>query len=100
MLETQDRKRTTVRVSYHAWQRYCQRVDPIEYDELQQMVSIEVTLSRYRHNKRLCKLAEVWWRYAWKSGHITLITCYGPMPYDLIDALDWCRRRKDRVNIT
>lgn len=100
MRGTNDRKRNTVRVSYHAWQRYCQRVEPIGYGELQQAVSDELATGRHRHNERLCKLADVWWRCASNAGHMTLITCYGAIPYDLIDAWRWCRRHKDRVNIT
>lgn len=72
----------------------------IEYDDLQQMIYAEVRLCRYRRSKRLCKLAGVWWRYLREGNHMTLITCYGAMLYDLIDARHWCGRRKDRVNIT
>lgn len=88
-----------VRLSRHAWQRYCERVKQIDYDVLRRAVSAEAALP-HRHNRNLCKLAGVWWRYADNDGRITLITCYGWLPYDLIDAQHWCLRHNDRVRIT
>lgn len=93
-----EKQETRLRLSYHAWQRYCQRVEPISYNDLLAAVERDV-VRKHRRDDSLCKLAGAWWRYNVKRGDMTLITCYGQLPYDLIDAWHWCEKRNDRVRI-
>src|SRR5690348_17146212 len=88
-----------LRLSNHAYERYCQRVAETEREELTELCSTAFQNRHYRCNKRLIQLNDVWWRYARQQGAVVLVTCYGESAYDLIDAIHWAKRHNDRINL-
>lgn len=82
----------------HAYERYCERVEPIERQKLIEM--LERHLSRASPHKRgFIEANGVWWRYGIRNGTMILYTCYGRHFFDLPAAIKWAKRYRDRINL-
>jgi hypothetical protein len=82
----------------HAFERYCQRVERLERDELVELLRQHA--DRPTHKKRgYIELAGVWWRYGIRDSVLILYTCYGRHHMDLPAAIRWAKRNRDRINL-
>lgn len=80
----------------HAHERYCQRVERIDRNDL----IAQIRRSEPAHKKRgYIELAGVWWRYGMRDNTMILYTCYGRHHMDLPAAIRWAKRKKDRINL-
>lgn len=82
-------------ITNHALEQYCTRVNPIERDELQELLTQQ--LSRIERRKGdFIRLDGVWWIMV--EPH-TFITCYGRSHLDLPKAIGWAARMNDRISL-
>lgn len=81
-------------VTHHAHEQYCLRVNPIERDELQQLLTQQLTQIERRKGDFI-RLDGIWWIYV---DH-TFITCYGRSHLDLPQAIGWAARMNDRITL-
>lgn len=79
-------------VTNHALEQYRLRVNPIERDDLQQLLQTQLTRIE-RRKKDFIKLDGVWWIYV----NDTFVTCYGRSHLDLPNAIGWAARMNDRI---
>lgn len=87
---------TQLILTNHAYERYCQRVGPIDRDKLTRQLQEQIRQPD-RRRKDYIQLADVWWRYGVQDGAIVLHTCYGRSHIDLPAAIRWAKRYKDRI---
>jgi hypothetical protein len=85
-----------IRIAGHAYERYCQRVEPVTRQALERSVAEELQRGYYRRHDYI-QIAGVWWRYSTADGVMTLHTCYGRHHIDLPAAIKWAKRYKDRI---
>jgi len=85
-----------IRLEPHAYERYCQRVEPVSRAALEQRIRDKITSIVIRKNGFLL-IDDVWWRGQRSVDCLTLHTCYGRTPIDLPAAIDWAKRNKDRI---
>lgn len=82
----------------HAYERYCQRVGPVDRNELTTRLQKEIK----RPDRIKCgyvQLGGVWWRFGKLDGVTILHTCYGRHHYDLPSAIKWAKRFRDRIDL-
>lgn len=83
-------------ITNHAYERYCQRVGPVDRDEL--TTQCQNLIHRPDRRKReYIQLNGVWWRFGKQDNVITLHTCYGRHPINLPEAIKWAKRFNDRI---
>lgn len=82
----------------HAYTRYCERVGPIEYDELHSRC-LEALAVPCRREREYINLKGAWWRYEQHETVVTLHTCYGESHFDLIAAITWAKKHNDKVRL-
>ena len=85
-----------IRITDHAYERYCQRVGPISRAELIQQLRSQIQRPD-RRKREYIRLGGVWWRYGIQDGTMVLHTCYGEHHMDLPAAIKWAKRFKDRI---
>ncbi|WP_217597281.1 hypothetical protein [Cohnella sp. GbtcB17] len=88
-----------LRIEVHAYDRYCQRVEPIGRAELLEQVQSFIRDGDVRREDDCVRIGDVWWIYWTNDETVTLTTCYGRMLYDLPAALRWQRANKDRIKL-
>lgn len=82
-------------VTNHALEQYCSRVEEIQRDELQQLLTQR--LSHIERRKRgFVRLDGVWWIMV---EPYTFVTCYGRSHLDLPQAIGWAARMNDRIDL-
>lgn len=81
-------------ITNHAHEQYRLRVNPIERDELQQLLMIQLSQIERRKGDFI-RLDGVWWIYV--NG--TFVTCYGRSHLDLPQAIGWAMRNNDRIDL-
>jgi hypothetical protein len=87
---------TQFKLELHAYERYCERVEPISKAEL--LFSLKRDLEKgYRFTNGYLLTGGIWWRASWENGILTLYTCYGRSHLDLPAAVRWAKRYKDRI---
>lgn len=70
-------------ITNHAYQRYCQRVKPIEYGELRESCMKHLADHNYRREGVYLQLAGIWWTITAQDGKLYFITCLGLINSDL-----------------
>lgn len=80
----------------HAYERYLQRVGPVDRDQLTEQLSSYLRRPDRRKGSYI-RLAGVWWRFSVQGGICTLHTCYGRHVGDLPEAIRWAKRHGDRI---
>jgi hypothetical protein len=85
-------------LSYHAYERYCERVEPIGWRELEQLIA-ELMRSGFRYKDGYIRTGDVWWRGEVTRDHVMLHTCYGVTHIDIPDAIKWAKLHKDRLDL-
>lgn len=80
-------------ITNHALEQYCLRVNPIERDELQQLLTQRLTQIE-RRKRDFVRLDGVWWIMV---EPYTFVTCYGRSHLDLPQAIGWAARNNDRI---
>lgn len=90
---------TQLILTNHAYERYCERVEPIDRDELTKHLQRAIK-NPGRRKWEYIKLGDVWWRFGQQDSIITLHTCYGRHHIDLPDAIRWAKRYKDRIDLS
>jgi hypothetical protein len=80
----------------HAYERYCQRVGPIDRHELTQQLSLQIHQPN-RRSREYIQLDGVWWRFQRQDKIVILHTCYGRHHINLPEAIKWAKRNKDRI---
>lgn len=85
-----------VHITQHAYERYCERVERVSYDEL--VIKVE-ELSAYgiHHKRGYVRTGDIWWRGSVSRDQIVLHTCYGVTHIDVPQAIKWAKRFKDRL---
>ena len=82
----------------HAYERYCQRVEPIPKHVLKYIVHDQMKKG-YRRSRDYIQIAGVWWRYSVDENRLILHTCYGRSHMDLPAAIRWAKRFRDRIQL-
>jgi len=88
----------TVRVTEHGHQQYCSRVAAIDKDELQQLLTEQIT-GPVHHKREYILLDGVWWVFEIVESVMIYITCYGRTHIDIPSALRWARYHNDRIDL-
>ncbi|KIL38318.1 hypothetical protein SD70_27265 [Gordoniibacillus kamchatkensis] len=90
-----------IRVSKHAHQQYCNRVEHIAYADLNEQCQRQLDNHQYGYNRRnYIHLDGVWWVYEMDCNTMNLITCYGRTNMHVPKALGWAARNRDRIDLT
>jgi hypothetical protein len=85
-----------LRITDHALERYCQRVEPITRQELTAIV-LQQLRQGWRRQHGYMQIAGIWWRSSKQGNVLTLHTCYGRNHIDLPAAIKWAKRHGDRI---
>lgn len=85
-----------IRITDHAYERYCQRVGRIDRHELEMLVRGHL-MDGHRVVRGYLHTGGIWWRASWENGILTLYTCYGRSHLDLPAAVRWAKRYRDRI---
>lgn len=90
-----------IRVTKHAHKQYCDRVEAIDKEELQEKITGQIE-QRDFHTKQgeYMQAAGVWWVYELRAGMLVMITCYGKSSFDLPKAIGWARLHNDRIDLS
>lgn len=94
---------TQVRVSEHAHLQYCNRVEPIEVQELAAQCREQLQNKEYTYCRDwFIHLAGVWWIYTIEEeeNRMVFLTCYGRTNIDMPKAKKWATRFHDSINLT
>lgn len=86
----------TVVLEKHAYDRYCQRVGPISWRDLEQWIHKQLQHG-LRGKDGYIQIGGVWWRGRVTRDIIHLYTCYGRTHIDIPEAIKWARLHKDRL---
>lgn len=90
-----------IRITKHAHEQYCNRVEPMGYEMLNRLCQQQLDDDDYGYNRRqYIHLSGVWWVYELAEQTMTLITCYGRTNLDIPKALEWAARNRDRIDLT
>lgn len=87
-----------IRLNHHAYERYCQRVEPIGWQELEQRIAEQVQVNM-RYKDGYVRIGDVWWRGEVTKEAVRLFTCYGETHIDIPEAIRWANRMKDRLRL-
>ncbi|QYR20813.1 hypothetical protein KZ483_24145 [Paenibacillus sp. sptzw28] len=87
-----------LRIDRHAHDRYCERVEPIPFEELGKWLAHHLS-EGYGHHKGYLQTGGVWWRVTISQEAITFHSCYGQHHIDLPAAIKWAKRHRDRISL-
>lgn len=87
-----------IRIERHAYERYCERVEPIGWQELE-MQTLKQIRDGYQQQDGYLYIGEVWWRGEVTDTGVTLHTCYGKTHINIPEAVRWAKRFKDRLRL-
>lgn len=87
-----------LRIDRHAYERYCERVEPIGWQELERQIRAKLRQHCPRQ-KGFVQIDGIWWRASIYDGSLILHTCYGRTHIDLPAAIKWAKRYKDRIGL-
>lgn len=85
-----------IKLSSHAYERYCQRVEKIKFEELKQQLHEQQANGIY-YKDGYVYMANLWWRGDVTDDEIQLYTCYGHKHMDIPAAVKWAKRFNDRI---
>lgn len=85
-----------IRLERHAYDRYCERVQPVGWQELEKWIA-EQMAAGCRFAKGYLRTGDVWWRATKRENAIIIHTCYGRHHIDLPRAIHWAKIHKDRI---
>ena len=85
-----------IAIDRHAYERYCQRVEPIGWQELERQLGTALRQGLHMKDGYL-QTGGVWWRAEREGRRIRLFTCYGCTHIDIPAAVRWAKRHRDRV---
>ncbi|RAV18817.1 hypothetical protein [Paenibacillus contaminans] len=89
-----------LRISRHAHEQYCKRVEPIDIETLTEQCQQQLDDRNYDYNRKdFIHLAGVWWVYQFVDNEQRFITCYGRTNMNIPYALRWAAVHKDRVDL-
>lgn len=88
-----------VRVTKHAHEQYCTRVEVTPYLQLNELCQKQLDERDYYYKKGFIHLSGVWWVFEREGSTMALITCYGRSDMDLPRALGWAAMHRDRINL-
>lgn len=89
-----------LRLTDHAHEQYCDRVEPIDHAALYAMCLQQLRTRDYSfRNKEFIHLAGIWWVHNTKRNRMSLVTCYGRTKIDIPRALKWARHHDDWLNL-
>lgn len=95
-----DISKFNVGLTDHAYERYLERVGPIDRKELEQWCNDQLAKGlRYKSKKGIIHFGATWWGCEVSPGHIALTTCYGKGNIDLVRGIWWAERNNDRINL-
>lgn len=80
----------------HAYERYCERVEPIGWQELERLVA-DAAQAGCRQKDGYVLIGGIWWRGCVTPELIRLHTCYGRSHLDIPQAIRWARLHNDRI---
>lgn len=90
-----------VRVTKHAHQQYCDRVEAIGKEELQQKIIDQIEQRDFFTRKgEFLQAGGIWWVYELRAGMLVLVTCWGRSDFDLPKAVGWARLHNDRIDLS
>lgn len=90
------RRETQLILTNHAYLRYCERVEPIDRDELTMQLQ-QATHHPERIKRQYIQILGVWYRFGRNGNTVTLHTCYGRHVGDLPAAIRWAKLHGDRI---
>lgn len=85
-----------IRLDNQAYERYCQRVEPIGWQELERKIS-EQMRDKFRYKDGYIQIGDVWWRGEVTREVVRLFTCYGVTHINIPEAIRWAQRHRDRL---
>lgn len=95
-------KHVQIRVTKHAHEQYCTRVETIDYADLNALCQDQFRQRDIQYCRRqFLRLSGVWWVTDLETEDNTLafITCYGKTDFNVPKALTWAARYNDRLNL-
>lgn len=94
-------KNVRIRVTIHAHSQYCSRVEPIGFEELNELCQEQFSRRDIQYCRRqFLKLSGIWWITELESADVlAFITCYGKSDFDIPKALGWAARLNDRISL-
>ncbi|WP_274363728.1 hypothetical protein [Paenibacillus thermotolerans] len=95
-----DHAHLSVQLTDHAYEMYCDRVEKIGRQELQDLCQSQLRERDYSKQKQYLHLAGVWWIIQVKEQELIFVTCYGRSDLDIPKAMAWGAIHKDRVILT
>lgn len=87
-----------LRIDHHAYERYCERVEPIGWQELERQLREQIKQG-IRRQKGYVQIGGIWWRASFHNGALHLHTCYGETHIDLPAAIKWAKQHGDRIDL-
>ncbi|MCM3273676.1 hypothetical protein [Paenibacillus elgii] len=89
-----------LRVTDHAFEQYCDRVEPIDHAELHAMCLKQLRARDYSfRDKKFIHLSGVWWVHTFDGKKMKFITCYGRTTMNIPNALKWTKAHGDRLDL-
>lgn len=88
-----------VRMTDHAYEQYCQRVERIDRAQLREQVGRVVNSGECHRKREFVQIDGVWWVFEVTGDVMLLITCYGRTDFDIPRALRWAKVQNDRINL-
>lgn len=85
-----------IRLDRHAYLRYCERVKPIGWQELENKLLDDLNQGKHFKDGYLFT-GGVWWRATRKDNVLVLHTCYGLTHMDIPAAVRWAKLHGDRI---
>lgn len=85
-----------IHIEQHAYERYCERVGVITYQDLVDLVDGQLQQGIY-YKQGYVRIADVWWRGTVSRDRVVLHTCYGVTHIDVPLAIKWAKRFNDRL---
>jgi len=83
-------------VTDHAHRRYCERVNMISKEELENILSADCLRECYQKDDYI-QVDDVWWRFELTEDRLIIFTCYGKHHTDLPAAIRWAKLHNDRI---
>lgn len=88
-----------VRITDHAHEQYCKRVEQIDRSELRERMTHSINNDGYHKSNDFIHITGIWWVCEVVDDVMILITCYGRTDFDLPRALKWARVHDDRIKL-
>jgi len=87
-----------IRIDRHAYVRYCERVEPIGWQELEHMLQQQLADGINIQDGYL-RTGDIWWRAEVTDDEVIIHTCYGRTHIDIPQAVKWAKRYRDRLRL-